>query len=132
MNSEQYWAVTQAVEDENTTITTTKSGTEFDTAAEVQITTGNSTLFCQFTGYGTTDTPDHKIAIALIVDGTILLSTYRSATMGNGEGHIILATSDLMSLTAGSHTIQVGWNTSHAGITATMFFNTLDCIELKK
>ena len=125
-------AVTQGAEDENTTITTTKSGTEYDTAAEVNITTGNSTLFCQFSGYGTTDTPDHKIAIAMIVDGTILIPTYRSATMGNGEGHIILATSDLMNVTAGAHTIRVGWNTSHAGITATMFFNTLDCIELKK
>ncbi|MFH1207269.1 MAG: hypothetical protein V1668_01540 [Patescibacteria group bacterium] len=125
-------AATQTAEDENTTVTTTKFGADYDTAAEVQITTGNSTLFCQFTGYGTTDTPDHKIAIALIVDGTILIPTYRSATMGDGEGHIILATSDLMAVTAGAHTIQVGWNTSHAGITATMFYNTLDCIELKK
>ncbi len=125
-------AVTQGAEDENTTITTTKSGTDYDTAAEVQITTGASTLFCQFSGYGTTDSPDHKIAVALILDGTILIPTYRSATMGNGEGHIILATSDLMDVTAGTHTIQVGWNTSHAGITASMFYNTLDCIELKK
>jgi hypothetical protein len=125
-------AVTQAVEDENTTITTTKSGTDYDTAAEVQITTGAGSLFCMFSGYGTTDTPDHKIAIALILDGTILLPTYRSATMGGGEGHIILTTSDIMSVTAGAHTIRVGWNTSHAGVTASMYYNTLDCIELKK
>jgi len=125
-------AVTQGVEDENTTVTTTKFGTDYDTAAEIQITTGASTLFCQFSGYGATDTPNHKIAIALILDGAVLLPTYRSATMGDGDGHSILATSDLMNVTAGAHTVRVGWNTSHAGITASMFYNTLDCIELKR
>jgi len=124
-------AVTQGVEDNNTTITTTQSGTNYDTAAEISITTINSPLFCMFSGYGTTNAVNQTIKIALIVDGVIQVNSYRSATMGGGIGHIILSTNGIYNLAAGTHTIQLGWNTD-AGATASMYFNTLDCIELKK
>jgi len=124
-------AVTQGVEDNNTTVTTTLSGTNYDTAAEISITTGDSPLFCMFSGYGTTNAINQSIKIALIVDNVIQVNSYRSATMGEGVGHIILTTNGIYSMTAGTHTIQLGWNTD-AGATASLYFNTLDCIELKK
>ncbi|MBU2229029.1 hypothetical protein KJ810_01325 [Patescibacteria group bacterium] len=124
-------AVTQGVEDNNTTITTIESGTNYATAAEVSITTGDSPLFCMFSGYGTTDAINQSIKIALIVDDVIQVNSYRSATMGDGVGHIILTTNGIYSMTAGAHTIQLGWNTD-TGATASLYFNTLDCIELKK
>ncbi len=124
-------AVTQGVEDNNTTITTTASGTTYDTAAEISITTGASPIFCMFSGYGTTDAINQSIKIALIVDNVIQVNSYRSATMGAGVGHIILSTNGIYSMTAGTHTIQLGWNTD-VGAIASLYFNTLDCIELKK
>ncbi|MFC1687252.1 hypothetical protein ACFL0L_01640 [Patescibacteria group bacterium] len=124
-------AVTQGLEDSNTTITTTQSGATYDTAAEISITTGNSPIFCMFSGYGTTDAVNQSIKIALIIDNVIQINSYRAATMGGGVGHIILTTNGIYSMTAGTHNIQVGWNTD-AGATASLYFNTLDCIELKK
>jgi len=124
-------AVTQAVEENNDNKTTTKTGTAFDIAAEISITTDDSPVFCMFSGYGTTDAINQSIHIALIVDDEIQLNSYRSATMGDGDGHIILATNGIYSLDAGAHTIQLGWNTD-TGATAYMYYNTLDCIELKK
>lgn len=125
-------SVTQGVEDNNQTITTTTTGNNYDTAAELQITTGSSKLFCMFNGYGTIDTPNRTMGIALLYDGSVILNSYREATVGHDNvGHVILATSTIINATAGTHTVQLGWNTS-AGTTATMFYNTLDCIELKK
>ncbi|MBU0597434.1 hypothetical protein KKF61_00370 [Patescibacteria group bacterium] len=124
-------AVTQGVEDNNPTVTTTLSGTSYDTAAEISITTGDSPVFCMFSGYGTTDAINQSIKIALIVDDVIQVNSYRSATMGDGVGHIILSTNGIYTMAAGAHTIQLGWNTD-VGATASLYFNTLDCIELKK
>lgn len=124
-------AVTQGVEDNNPTITTTLSGTNYDTAAEISITTGDSPIFCMFSGYGTTNAINQSIKIALIVDDVIQVNSYRAATMGEGVGHIILTTNGIYSMTAGTHTIKLGWNTD-AGATASLYYNTLDCIELKK
>jgi hypothetical protein len=125
-------AITQAVEDNNQTITTTTTGNNYDTAAELQITTEGSKLFCLFDGYGTINTPDTTMGIALLYDGSVILNSYRGATVGHDNvGHVILVTSAIINATAGTHTVQLGWNTS-AGTTATMFYNTLDCIELKK
>ena len=125
-------SVTQAVEDFSTTSqTTTKSGGDYDTAAEIEITTDDSNLFCTFSGYGTTDTPHQSITIALLVDDEIIDRTVRSATMGEGDGHIILNTSVILDVAAGDHTVQLGWNTD-LGVTASLYANTLDCIELKK
>jgi len=124
-------AVTQWAEDNNTTITTTASGTNYDTAAEISITTGANPVFCMFSGYGTTNAINQLIKIALIVDDVIQVNSYRSATMGEGVGHIILTTNGIYNMTAGTHTIQLGWSTD-AGATASLYYNTLDCIELKK
>ncbi|PIP04287.1 hypothetical protein COX53_03275 [candidate division WWE3 bacterium CG23_combo_of_CG06-09_8_20_14_all_40_14] len=120
------------MEDSSTTSqTTTKSGGDFDTAAEVEITTGDSNLFCTFSGYGTTGNPDHSITVALLLDNEVIDRTVRSATMGGGDGHIILNTTAILEVAAGDHTIQLGWNTDNE-ITASLYANTLDCIELKK
>ena len=124
-------AVTQWEEDNNTTITTTASGTTYDTAAEISITTGDSPIFCMFSGYGTTNAINQSIRIALIVDDVIQVNSYRATTMGEGAGLTILSTNGIYSMTAGTHTIQLGWNTD-AGATASLYYNTLDCIELKK
>jgi len=126
-------SVTQAVENNTSNVTTTKSGNlNYDIATQVQITTGNSKLFCMFNGYGSIDTPDTTMAIALVYDGAYILNSYREATIGHDNvGHVILATSAIIDATAGSHTVQLGWNTS-AGTTATIYFDTLDCLELKK
>jgi hypothetical protein len=125
-------AVTQAKEDATeATHVTTKSGTDYDIASEVQMTTGSSSLFCTFSGYGTTNAANQSIHFALILDGEISLRTYRSTTMGGGSGHTILVTSTIFSVAAGTHTVQLGWNTD-TNATATMFYHTLDCLELKK
>jgi len=55
----------------------------------------------------------------------------RRETNGEGEGQVTVSTNALMDVTAGAHTVQLGWNTD-AGATATMYANTLDCVELKK
>lgn len=126
-------AVTQTAEDENAGITTTKTGTNFDTAAELTITTGANPVFCVFSGYGSNSVSGEDIRIALIYDGVIQTQTYRSAnslTTFVGSGLVVLATNDIATFTAGTHTIQVGWNTT--GGTASLFYNTLNCIELKK
>ena len=125
-------AVTQNAEDENTTITTTKSGTSYDTAAELVITTEANPVLCTFTGYGSNSVSGNDIRIAMIYDDVIQTQTYRSANSESllGSGLVSLSTNDINTFTAGSHTIQVGWNTT--GGIASMFYNTLDCIELKK
>lgn len=126
-------AVTQAVENNTSSVTTTKSGNgNYDIATQVQITTGSSKLFCMFNGYGSINTPDTTMSLALVYDGSPILNSYREATIGhNNVGHVILATSAIIDATAGTHTVQLGWNTS-AGTTATIYFDTLDCLELKK
>ncbi|MFH1367009.1 MAG: hypothetical protein ABIH38_03400 [Patescibacteria group bacterium] len=125
-------AVTQNAEDENTTITTIKTGTSYDTAAELTISTGNNPVFCVFSGYGSNDTSGEDIRIALIYDGVIQAQTYRASNSESiiGSGLVALATNDIATFTAGSHTIQVGWNTT--GGIASLFYNTLNCVELKK
>ncbi len=125
-------AVTQAVEDSSTqTQTTTLSGGNYATAAEIDITTDDSNLFCTFSGYGTTDAINQSIRVAILLDEEVVLRTLRRATMGEGEGQVILSTSAILDVSAGSHTVQLGWNTD-AGATASLYVYTLDCIELKK
>lgn len=84
-----------------------------------------------FSGYGTTNAINQSIRIALIVDDVIQVNSYRATTMGEGAGLVTLSTNGIYSMTAGTHTIQLGWNTD-AGATASLYYNTLDCIELKK
>jgi len=125
-------SVTQAVEDYSTqSQTTTESGGNYSTAAELEITTGDSTLFCIFSAYLTTDAINQSTRIALLLDGEIIDRTVRRETNGEGEGQVTVSTNALMDVTAGAHTVQLGWNTD-AGATATMYANTLDCVELKK
>jgi len=125
-------AVTQAVEDSQTqTQTTTLSGGNYDTAAELDIATDDSNLFCTFSGYGTTDAINQSIRIAILLDEEVVLRTLRRATMGEGEGQVILSTSAILDVSAGNHTVKLGWNTD-VGATASLYVYTLDCIELKK
>ena len=67
----------------------------------------------------------------MLLDDEVILKTVRRETIGDGEGNIILATSALFDVVAGTHTVQLGWNTD-ASQTAYLYANTLDCIELKK
>jgi stage V sporulation protein SpoVS len=125
-------AVTQAVEDFSiTTQTTTKSGSDYVVADTITMTTGDSKLFCMFSGYGTTDAADQDINIGMSLDGEVVVRTARRGTMGGGNGFLNMTTNAIFDVSAGEHTIELIWNTS-AGATAVMGINTLDCIEFKK
>ncbi|MFH1598529.1 MAG: hypothetical protein ABIB97_05725 [Patescibacteria group bacterium] len=125
-------AVTQAVEDSQTqTQTTTESGGDYDIAAELDITTGESNLFCIFSGYGTVDAEDQAITIAILLDDEIIDRTARKQTNGGGNGFVTLTTSAIFEVESGDHTVQLGWNTV-VGQEASLYANTLDCIELKR
>ena len=133
-------AVTQAIESGGIlpTITTTKSAAgDYDVADSVTITTGASTLFSTWSGSVTTDAVNRSIRIALIVDGAIVPQTYRQETTDDGQhGQSNMATSALVNVAAGTHTVELGWNVSkYSGdgvITGAMSGHTLDVIELKK
>ncbi|MBU0706758.1 hypothetical protein KKG41_00085 [Patescibacteria group bacterium] len=125
-------SVTQAEESSETTDqTTTLSGSNYNTAETITMTTGDSNLFCMFSGYGTIDTADNDLTIGLSLDDEISVKTVRRATIGNGNGLVNMSTNAIFEVDAGEHTIDLLWNTS-AGTTATMHINSLDCIELKK
>ncbi|MFH0853669.1 MAG: hypothetical protein V1853_04675 [bacterium] len=111
--------------------TTIKTGTNYDTAETITMTTGDSNLFCMFSGYGTNDTADNDLTIGLSLDDEIAVQTVRRATIGGGNGFVNLVTNAIMEVEAGEHTISLLWNAS-AGTTGTLHVNTLDCIELKK
>ncbi|MFH2105055.1 MAG: hypothetical protein ABII72_02345 [Parcubacteria group bacterium] len=126
-------AITQTAESSgNVTATqsTIKTGTSYDVADTVTITTGASTLFCMYSNLVSTDAVSQTVNMALYVDGQAVPHTYRRETTDAGEGQSSLAASALVTVTAGSHTIEVRWNTS--GGTATMYSHALDVIELKK
>ncbi|NQV12721.1 MAG: hypothetical protein HQ530_00260 [Parcubacteria group bacterium] len=126
-------AVTQTAESSGNftaTQSTIKTGASYDVADTVTITTGASTLFCMYSNLVSSDAFFQTTNMALYVDGQAISHTYRRETTGQGEGQSSLAASALVNVSAGSHTIEVRWNTS-AG-TATMYSHTLDVIELKK
>lgn len=126
-------AVTQTAESSGNiaaTQSTIKTGSSYDVADTVTITTGNSTLFCMYSNLVSSDAFFQTTSMALYVDGQPVPHTYRRETTGQGEGQSSLAASALVNVSAGSHTIEVRWNTS-AG-TATMYAHALDVIELKK
>lgn len=126
-------AVTQTAESSGNplaTQSTIKTGNSYDVADTVTITTGNSTLFCMYSNLVSSDAFFQTTNMILYVDGQPVPHTYRRETTGQGEGQSSLAASALVNVTAGSHTVEVRWNTS-AG-TATMYAHALDVIELKK
>ncbi|MBU1178697.1 hypothetical protein KJ903_05830 [Patescibacteria group bacterium] len=126
-------AITQTAESSgNVTATqsTIKTGTSYDVADTVTITTETSTLFCMYSNLVSSDAVSQTTNMAMYVDGQVIPHTYRRETTDAGEGQGSLAASALINVTAGSHTIEVRWNTS--GGTATMYSHALDVIELKK
>ena len=126
-------AITQTAESSGNVLatqSTIKTGTSYDVADTVTITTGNSTLFCMYSNLVSSDAVSQTTSMILYVDGQPVPHTYRRETTDAGEGQASLAASALVSVSAGSHTVEVRWNTS-AG-TATMYAHTLDVIELKK
>jgi len=126
-------AVTQTAESSGNplaTQSTIKTGNSYDVADTVTITTGNSTLFCMYSNLVSSDAVSQTTSMIMYIDGQAVPHTYRRETTDAGEGQGSLAASALVNVSAGSHTVEVRWNTS-AG-TATMYAHTLDVIELKK
>lgn len=112
------------------TITTTQSGDNYDAPEAVYMTTDDSTLLIMFTGTISNNTANQSARVFLIVDGEILSNSVRRGTTGEANDTFTLATQALVDVSAGEHTIQVGFNTD-AGTTASLFNRTLDVLEIK-
>lgn len=117
----------------STTQTTTAFDTNYDLiTTKVDITTtGESTLLIMFSGVLNTNTNDGHARILLFVDGQAITHSTRRGTGGDTPNTFTLTTNALVKVSAGSHTVQVGWNTDYA-VTAYLYNHTLDVIELKK
>lgn len=128
-------AVTQSAESSGNPLnplSTTRSGTNYSVADTITITTSeSSTLFCMWSGLVTTTAIHQTATFLLYVDGSPIGHTYRRETTTQGEGQSTVATSALVNVSAGVHTVEMRWNTD-AGATANMTAHTLDVIELKK
>lgn len=128
-------AVTQTGEsswDLSTVQTTTTNTPNYDLlTTQVNITTDNSTLLCMFSGTLQNNIEDGSSRIILYVDGSPVPHTLRRGTTSDPNRTFNLAFTALVNVSAGSHTIQVGWNTD-AATTASLYGHTLDVIELKK
>jgi len=97
----------------------------------VTLTTGDSTLFCMFSGvFGNSDADGHA-RVFLMLDGTGIDHTIRRGTSAGAADVFTLSTSALMDVSAGEHTVSVGYNTADVGSTVTAYNHTLDCIEFK-
>lgn len=127
-------AVTATAENYGTaTQTTTENPPNFDTLDDsVTMTTGDSTLFCMFSGvFGNNLAGGHARAI-LVIDGETINWSVRRGTSSGAADVFTLTTSALIDVTAGEHTVQVGFTTADAGSQVSVYNNSLDCIELKK
>lgn len=124
-------AVTQTKENYSSLQTTSANSPNYDIVNEETITTGESTLLCIFSGYIMSSTYHTATAIFLIVDGTQAPNSMRVGSNGETNDFFTISTNALVNVSAGSHTVQVGWYTT-PGATATMGTHTLDVIELKK
>jgi hypothetical protein len=125
-------AVTQGVEGTLTSAeNTVKTGADFDTLTSLSITTGASSLFCSWSGYGDTpNNPTGMIRVEMLLDGVRVDRTIRiTRTSGVSTGVANMATQAILPIAAGTHTVALNWNTDSM---ANMYYNTLDCIELKK
>jgi hypothetical protein len=124
-------AVTQGVEGTLAASTnTTASGADFDTLTSLTMTTGASSLFCTWSGYGDTLDDYQLIRVQMLVDGVLVPRTIRITRTSSGlVSTANLETHAIFSVAAGSHTVALQWNTETS---ANMYYNTLDCIELKK
>ncbi|PIY96996.1 MAG: hypothetical protein COY66_01900 [Candidatus Kerfeldbacteria bacterium CG_4_10_14_0_8_um_filter_42_10] len=125
-------AVTQGVETALTTSTnTTMSGADFDTLTSLSITTGDSSLFCTWSGYGDTPSnPGGLIRVQMLLDNILVNRTIRITRTSTGITNAAsLETHAILSVEAGTHTVAMQWNTDTM---ANMYANTLDCLELKK
>ncbi len=127
-------AVTQTGQSIGTdTQTTTTNPNEYDLlTTEVDITTGASTLFINFSGVLANDFDAGTARVFLVLDDEIVSHTIRRGTSTGGDEPFSLAFTALVDVEVGDHTVQVGWNTNDVGSTASMFNHTLDVMELKK
>ncbi|MDD5341819.1 MAG: hypothetical protein PHI73_00565 [Patescibacteria group bacterium] len=122
--------VTQGVEGTLTSSeNTTKSGADFDTLTSLSITTGDSSMFCTWSGYGDTINDYELIRVQMLLDGVLVPRTIRITRTSSGlVSSASLETHAILSVAAGTHTIALQWNTETS---ANMYYNALDCIELK-
>ncbi|MBU1167082.1 hypothetical protein KKC60_01595 [Patescibacteria group bacterium] len=112
--------------------TTTASGSNYDTLTEKEVTvSGNSTLFCNFTGYFSNDTDGMTARIYLLVDDQLVNQSVRVGTSAQAGHSFTLATSNLVNVEAGTHTVKIGWNTSDSTISTANNY-ALDVLEIKQ
>jgi hypothetical protein len=109
-------------------VNTTKSGGDYDTLTSLSITTGASSLFCSWNGYGDTLNDSEIIRVQMLLDGVLQNKTIRYTRTSIGTTSAAnMATQAIFEVAAGTHTGALQWNTETS---ANMYFNTLDCIEL--
>ncbi|MFA6272329.1 MAG: hypothetical protein WC693_04480 [Patescibacteria group bacterium] len=107
---------------------TTKSGGDYDTLTSLSITTGDSSIFCSWNGYGDTINDSEIIRVQMLLDGVLQNKTIRYTRTSAGlTSAANMATQAIFSVDAGAHTVALQWNTENS---ANMYYNTLDCIEL--
>lgn len=125
-------AATQGVEatPDAVSTNTTASGADFDTLTSLSITTGESSMFCTWSGYGDTINDYELIRVQMLLDGVLVPRTIRITRTSAGlVSTASLETHAIFSVAAGTHTVALQWNTETS---ANMYYNTLDCIELKR
>ena len=130
-------AVTQTGESSwgGTTETSIAYGLDYSLASDsVTLTTteSTSTLFITISGTFTTDQDGGKVYMVVLVDGQAVLASARSGQCGTADETFTLATNTLTNVSAGTHTVQLGWNATAAPTVASLYNHTLDVIELKK
>ncbi|MFC1618169.1 hypothetical protein ACFL2B_02720, partial [Patescibacteria group bacterium] len=104
-------AVTQTGENYGVDIaTTTQSGTDFDTAETVTLTTDDSTLLINLSAVLANDTNNSSARAIILVDGEGIAHTTRRGTSNTGGEVFTLASNALVNVSAGEHTVSIGFN----------------------
>ncbi|MBU0964109.1 hypothetical protein KKC06_03660 [Patescibacteria group bacterium] len=124
-------AVTDTLHAADSNLETTATEDDPDVLLEKSGTNGESTVFCAFSGYFTTDTDGGMVAAYLLVDGEEVHSTIRAAVSPHAYDMFNVSFNTTVSVESGTHEYQVVWYTD-SGATATMYNGSFDTIELKR
>lgn len=125
--------VTQTAENWAGTTDTTTAWATYENLddARVEITTGNNPVLIMFSGVFSDNMAGGRVRIGLTIDDGLYAHATRTGTSAAVGDPFVLTFNCMPTLSAGTHTIQVVWQTYFAGTEATAYNRVLDVIELK-
>lgn len=110
--------------------TTTQASPAYDAPEAVYIDTADSTLLIAYGATLANNTADRSARLFVLVNGELVANSIRRGTSPAADATFSLSGQVLVDVAAGSHTIQMGFNTDD-GTTTYMFNRSLDVLEIK-